>query len=166
MKEWIFSKSEWLTKSFSIYAVTILIIGAIGRVCGEDAKVYSSLYRLGSAGLSLETLVQLLISSGVYAGLSTFFFSENHLKGVSVRWKIAITMLTTLLVTIGFIVCFKWLPLEGEGVLLSWGGFIVSFLVCFFVAVALSTVKVKVETKKYDKLLKNYKEKRKEKEDE
>jgi hypothetical protein len=53
-----------------------------------------------------------------------------------------------------FVVIFKWLPNNN---LFSWLGFIFSTIFCFAVSFILTLLKMKLEGKRYDKLLANYK---------
>jgi len=160
MKKKILSNYQFASKVLTIYAITILIISTIARICGNEVSMYSSLYQLGSKGLAYETLLQLFASSTVITAISSFFFSEKYFKNYMMIWKVVGMMITILAVMIGFIYVFKWLPFDSStAAILSWGCFLVAFLGCFGTGILLSVIKMKLEEKKYDELLQGYKNK-------
>lgn len=145
-----------------IYAVTVLIISIIAKICGDEVYMYSSLYQLGSKGLAYETLMQLLASSIVLTVISSFFLSESYFKNWMLLWRIVGMMFMILVVMVGFIYVFKWLPFDSSTAsILAWGSFLIAFLGCFGGATLLSVIKMKLEEKKYDGLLQDYKSKQK-----
>ncbi len=160
MKKKILSNYQFASKVLTIYAITVLIISTIAKICGDEVSMYSSLYQLGSKGLAYETLLQLFASSLMITAISSFFFSEKHLKNHMMIWKVIGMMITLLVVMIGFIYVFKWLPFDSStAALLSWGCFLIAFLGCFGGGILLSVIKMKLEEKKYDELLQGYKNK-------
>ena len=160
MKKSMLSTYQFASKVLTIYAITILIISTIARICGDEVSIYSSLYQMGSKGLAYETLLQVFASSLVITVINTFFFSEKHFKNQMMIWKVVGMMITILVVMIGFIYLFKWLPFGSSTVaLLAWGYFLVAFLGCFGGSIFLSVIKMKLEEKKYDELLQSYKSK-------
>lgn len=160
MKKKILFNYQFASKVMAIYAVTVLIISIIAKICGDEVYMYSSLYQLGSKGLAYETLMQLLASSIVLTMISSFFVSEKYLKNWMMLWRIVGMMLSILVVMIGFIYFFKWLPFDpSTASILAWGSFLIAFLGCFGGATLLSVIKIKLEEKKYDGLLQDYKNK-------
>ena len=158
MKKRMLSTYQFASKVLTIYAITILIVSTIARICGDEVSMYSSLYQMGSKGLAYETLLQLFASSLMITAINTFFFSEKYFQNQMMIWKVVGMMITILVVMIGFIYIFKWLPFDSSTVaLLSWGCFLVAFLGCFGGGILLSVIKMKLEEKKYDELLQGYK---------
>lgn len=158
MKKRMLSTYQFASKVLTIYAITILIVSTIAGICGDEVSMYSSLYQMGSKGLAYETLLQLFVSSLMITAINTFFFSEKHFKNQMMIWKMVGMMITILVIMIGFIYIFKWLPFDSStAALLSWGCFLVAFLGCFGGSILLSVIKMKLEEKKYDELLQDYK---------
>lgn len=158
MKKRMLSTYQFASKVLTIYAITILIVSTIAGICGDEVSMYSSLYQMGSKGLAYETLLQLFGSSLMITAINTFFFSEKHFKNQMMIWKMVGMMITILVIMIGFIYIFKWLPFDSStAALLSWGCFLVAFLGCFGGSILLSVIKMKLEEKKYDELLQDYK---------
>ncbi|MDF2952043.1 MAG: hypothetical protein K0S18_1626 [Anaerocolumna sp.] len=150
------SKFNFLTEVLTIFSVTILFISIVGFICGEDAKQYSSLFQLGGEGIANKTVFQLLASSFIIAALKVFFFSDMVLKNKLVLWRTIWMLCAVVVVIICFVLIFKWFPINN---LPAWIGFFLSFVGFFTVSTILMILKTKLEGKKYDRLLQEYKNK-------
>lgn len=156
MRERILSKYNFISQVLVIFSITILFISIQGKIWGDEAIEYSSLFQLGSKGIAFSTIVQLLTSSIIIASLRTFFFSDKYLKNMMVLWRTVLMLLSVVLVIVGYVFLFGWFPFN---YMPAWIGFFLSFGGCFAISTILMVVKTNLEGKKYDKLLKEYKNK-------
>ncbi|WP_395019007.1 hypothetical protein [Robinsoniella peoriensis] len=85
--------------------------------------------------------------------------SAKIFQNVMMLWRTVIMVVLSVLVILIFVICFGWFPLDFWP---AWVGFFISFGLCFLGSTILMVIKTKLEQKKYDRLLKVYKEKKKE----
>ena len=68
--------------------------------------------------------------------------------------SLVLLLLATLLTFSVFAIVFKWFAIDDIG---AWLGFVLSTIICFSISLVLTLLKFKMERKKYDRLLTNYK---------
>jgi magnesium-transporting ATPase (P-type) len=156
MKDKVLFLYKLITEILIIFSVTIIFIVINGIFIGDLVKEYSSMFRLGSEGISSETVLQILLSSTVVSLINQIFFSEKILKKMMTLWKSIIMIISIILTIIIFIICFNWFPIN---MIEAWIGFLVSFGAFVLASMAIMIVKTKREAKKYDELLEKYKSK-------
>ena len=146
---------DYIRSVFVIFGATIGIMNIFCLVFGEGAKMYSSMFSLGSGGLSIATTAQFFLISGIIAALRYLFFSDRILKKLSLGLRIVLTYLSVFLAIVVFVVLFGWFPI---GQWQPWVG----FLLCFGFSVVISTLvairREKSENARMESALKRYKE--------
>ena len=156
MKNKLLDIYKFITQVLIIFSITILIVSLISIFLGDDVKEYSSMFSLGKDGIAFSTIFQILLSSFVIAAINQIFLSEKFLKNMLTVWKLSLMVSLIIIVIVVFVICFKWFPLN---LFEAWVGFFVSFGICFIISTTIMLTKTKIETKKYDELLENYKKK-------
>jgi len=149
--------TQILRNTAAIFTLSVLAISIACMIFARydpNLREISSLFALAPLGLSCNAILQIAGSSIILAVISTFLFSEQIFYRMRFLLRIVIFLLMTLIVFTLFAVIFKWLPLNEP---MSWLGFFVSTLVCFFISIGLTLVKLRLEGKKYSKLLESYK---------
>ena len=149
--------TQILRNTAAIFTLTVLVISVAGMILTRfdpDLRETSSLFALAPLGLTYNIILQIAGGSVILAIISTFLFSEQFFYEMRFLPRIVIFLLMTLIVFTLFAVIFKWLPLNEP---MSWLGFFVSTLVCFFISIGSTLVKLRLEGKKYSKLLESYK---------
>jgi magnesium-transporting ATPase (P-type) len=135
---------DYLAEMMLIFGITLLIITVICCLLGEEAKEYSTMFALGSKGVSANTILQFLLSSACITGLRFLFFSDRIFKKMSIA-KRTIIMLLSVIVLIGvFAYIFDWFPVTN---LKCWLSFFVCFGICFIVSVVISYLKENMDNK-------------------
>lgn len=144
---------SFIKDTMYIFAIDILVLTLMVFLFGESAKGVSTMFRLGSEGLALETIMQYFFSAAVIAGWKSLFFSGKIFKNMMILWR-TIGMLFAIMVSmVCFIAVCGWFPISNvEG----WIGFIVSFVICVCVSVGCMILKTHIQSCKYEKLLKKY----------
>jgi hypothetical protein len=138
---------------FSLAILAMTIAGMLIGLFGQEMSDVSTLFALGS-GLPYSTILQIAGFALIIAFFSVLLFSE-HLQ-IKVRFLIRglLLLLVTLITTSILAIVFNWFP---PGSTQAWIGFVFCTIFCFTISFALTLVKIKLEGKKYSKLLADYK---------
>lgn len=144
---------NYISQVFATFGIIIVIFVIFSLIIGDGAKVYSSLFSLGSEGLGIGTILQLLSLSTVITILRNIFLTDGVIKNMPMIARNISFFAITTAACAGYIVLFKWFPLDD---VLAWIGFLVSFAVCSVVAVGVSKLKEKAEDKKMERALEKY----------
>ena len=147
-----------ILKEFStIFTMIILSISFSGNfIFFLDREILnmSTIFTLGSAGLPYTTIAQSALFAIIMAFVSRFLFSEFFAIKISFLWRYIIFFLITLFTTSIFAIIFNWFPVYN---LYAWLYFIAFFLLFFGIAIGFSFLFLRLENKKYNKLLENFK---------
>lgn len=129
------------------FGISMVIIMFFCGLFGDDAKEMSSMFRLGSGGLALETMLQYLGIAVILEIIRSFFFSDRFIKNASNTFRSAGMVFTILLVVAVFIAVFDWFPVDKA---LPWVLFFVSFFSCFIIGLWVSGIQEKAENKRME----------------
>lgn len=145
---------DFFGQVFFIFGVTVTCLGLFVLVFGEDAKDISSIFALGSKGLSIATLGQYFLMSVFLISIRFLLFTDYIIKGWSIR-KRTISMFVIIVIMIGvFAHLFGWFPV---GQLLPWVMFLVCFFLCAVASVMLSSQKERRENERLQEALEKMK---------
>lgn len=145
----------FFSQLFVMFFVSILSLSLIGLVVGGGAKEYSSLFSLGSDGISFVSIFQMLFYSILISLLKILLFSETIFKKMMARWRAVLLVLGSFLLAVIFIFSFHWFPYNYYP---AWIGFFASFTAGFLVSLAVMLIKGRMDNRKYEDLLSRYKE--------
>lgn len=149
------SKYGFVAQTLILFAVNILMLMLLAHFVGDGARTISPLYRMGSGGLATATMLQFLLSSAVIIALKNFIYSERYFKKLMTLWRTVIMLFGVLVISILFILIFHWFPLDAG---FAWAGFFICFGGSFIAASLFMIVKTKLESRRYDELLSDYKD--------
>ena len=107
---------NYVRQVFAIYGIIVMVFLVFCTLIGEGAREYSSLYALGSKGLTIQTLSQLLILSFIISIFQIIFLTDKWIKSITMAL---------------FATVFSWFPV---GNIRAWIG----FLICFIFSTAIS----------------------------
>lgn len=136
---------EYLSQALMTFGFTIAIFIPLTLLLGNIAQEESSLFSLGSQGLSASSLSQLFLLSICVTLLRFLFFTEKIIRKASLVSRTVAMISSTVILIILFVVVFRWFP---ASLPIAWLSFGVSFLVCFVLSWLLSSYKEKLENKK------------------
>ena len=146
---------SFLSKVFMIFGITMLILNIFVCLFGEDAKNVSTIFSLGSDGLSIKTIFQFLLAVFVLVTVETIFMTEAVIKKMNIGLRTALTFLCIFAATVLFVVLFGWFPVDKA---IPW----ILFIVCFALSAAISTfisvLSEKQENQKLEEALRKFKE--------
>ena len=129
------------------FGFSMIVLVFFCKVFGEDGKEISTMFRLGSSGIALETMMEYLVVIILIEILRTLFFSDKVLKGRSVTVRVAGMLISVILLVAVFITIFGWFPVN---MLLPWVMFFICFGICFGLGLGVSSFKEKLENKKME----------------
>lgn len=158
MREDKISIYNFVTKVLVIFCVMVFFQTVVGYLIGNEVKIYSTMYQLGREGIAYETLLQYFLSAIITTCLNIFFFSDKILVNISAFWRTVIMLIIQLIIVIGFIYCFNWFPVDN---LLAWGTFLVIFAGSVVISLLVMELKSRSDSRKYDNLLMDYKNRQK-----
>jgi len=146
--------AQRFTVIFSLAIIAITIAGMLIGLNGQDMRDVSTLFTFNS-GLQYSTIIQIAGFSLIIALFSLLLFSEHMQTKIRFLSRGFLLLLATLVTTSIFAIIFNWFPQDN---IQDWIGFVLCTIVCFAVCFALTLLKLKLEGKKYAKLLAGYKE--------
>lgn len=144
----------FFSQLFVTFFVSILSLSLIGLAVGDGAKEYSTLFSLGSNGISFASIFQMLFYSILLSLLKNLIFSETVIKKMMAKWRAVLLVLGSFLLAVIFIFSFHWFPYNYYP---AWIGFFASFTVGFLISLAIMLIKSQMDNRKYEDLLIRYK---------
>jgi len=142
---------------FVIFGMSIIGLTVNGWLYSRDFFGYfTEGFAMGRDGLPYESIAQFLGLSVVMALLVTLLTEDIVLKKVMLLWRIALLLVLCIISCITFAAVFGWFPTDYWQ---PWAVFIALFTVLFLIGFSGMYVKTKVEDKKYEELLSDYKRK-------
>ena len=149
-KKTIFS---YFGQAFATFGIIVLIFVAFSLLLGEGTGDYSSLFALGSKGLSLSTLIQLLLLAIALTVIQIAFLTDIWIANMTMSLRKILFFLTILAVLILMIVVFKWFPVDDP---IAWIGFFVCFVVSMTVSIIFTKLREKEENNRMQEALEKY----------
>ncbi len=139
---------------FLIFGFSILCLNIFCMLFGESASPFSTIFELGTAGLTIVTMLQFFLLSVIIVSLKFLFFTDILMKNISVKLRTAGMFGTVILVLVLFIFLCGWFPVD---MWLPW----VLFFICFggsaAVSMVLSILKERTENKEMAEALERLK---------
>lgn len=146
---------DYFTQIMVIWSVSTLSICLFCFLFGEAAYGYSSIFSLGSAGISIATLMQFLVLAVIITSLKFLFFTDILIKKMSIVIR-SIMMFTCIILSVFFFAAaFQWFPVHQ---LKPWLMFFLCFSVCAAVSVLISVIREKNDNQKMKEALERLKE--------
>jgi len=103
---------------------------------------------------SKSVIFQVAGFSFILAIFIILIISDRYIKNMRFWLRLILLFISAIIIFSTFAVIFKWFPVND---LLAWLGFLVSAFICFVFSLGLTFIKFKIEQKKYNTLLENYK---------
>ena len=148
---------EFLQLVTTVFTYAVLAMSILGWLIGDTAQEITTVFIIGNEGLSHQTIFALILFSAINSGLALLI--SRVFKNLMLLWQLIITMFVCLVTTGVLLISFRWLPLDSWT---SWVEFAVGFVGLFIIASAILIIKTKLEDRRYEKLLSEYKVKQKE----
>lgn len=148
------SMLEFLRNIIEIFGISIISISLFVIIFGNNAKEISSMFKLGSNGIAIETLMQFLLLSIILTILKYVLFTDRIIKRLSITARF-ISMIVCIIVIVGILTAiFSWFPVNK---VIPWILFLISFAICTIISILVSKAKEKNENEKLQKALEKLK---------
>lgn len=141
-----------------IFIPSILGITIAGMLVGNPEAMYGGLLGL-AGGLAFESILQIFFWSCVLSALSVVLTSDIWFVKIRLLWRVIVMLLLSIAATALFAFVFHWFPTD---LWEAWAGFLISFSLTFGTGLFIMVAKTKIEDKRYNKLLTDYKSKKEE----
>ena len=147
---------DYLAQVMILFGFTMLVLNIFCPVVGNAAKDVSSIFALGSQGISVGIALQFLCVSVLITAVRFVFFTDVIVKRMPI-WLRTVCMLSFVIMIIAaFIILFHWFPVN---MWKPWAMFFVCFGLSFLGSFFVVTIKEKVENKRMEEALRRLKEK-------
>ncbi len=139
---------------FATYGVIVTIFILFSLLIGEGTGDYSPLFRLGREGLSLNTLLELLLLAAVVTTAQILFLTDWWIKNMPILWRNVLFFLTVMATIVLLIVLFRWFPLCD---VTAWIGFLLSYVFCMIGGILIFRLRERAENKRMQNALEKFK---------
>ena len=146
---------DYLSQVFMIFGITILVLNIFCLIFGELAKEFSSIFALGSGGLSVETMLQFLLAIAITITFRFVFMTDLIIKKMPLLARIIVLFAAAFLNIMVFVIVCGWFPVNN---LLAWIMFLISFAVSCTASTLVSILWEKTENKRLAEALEKLKE--------
>lgn len=141
---------EYISQLFTTFGIIVVIFIVINHFIGDEARSVSTLFSLGSGGLSSAMLVQLLLLAVIITVAQNVFLSDILIKNMALILRNILFFVTVMAAIAVFVILFGWFPINEAG---AWIGFLVSFAVCTTVSAVFMRLEERAENKKMQEAL-------------
>ena len=141
---------EYIAQLFTTYGIMVVIFIVINLIIGDNARSVSTLFALGSDGLSAAMLLELLLLAFIITAAQNIFLSDILIKDMALIVRNILFFLTIMIAITVFVIIFGWFPINEVG---AWIGFIISFAVCTAVSAVFMRLEERAENKKMQEAL-------------
>lgn len=146
---------DYLSQVFMIFGITILLLNIFCLIFGEIAKDVSTIFALGSKGLSVETMLQFLLAIAITIIFRAVFMTDLIIKKMPLPARIIVLFAAAFLNIVVFVIVCGWFSVNN---LLAWIMFIISFAVSCTVSTLISILLERTENKRLAEALDKLKE--------
>ena len=141
---------EYIAQFFTTYGIMVVIFIVINLFIGDNARSVSTLFAIGSDGLSSAMLLELLLLAFIITAAQNIFLSDILIKDMALIVRNILFFLTIMIAITVFVIIFGWFPINEVG---AWIGFIISFAVCTAVSAVFMRLEERAENKKMQEAL-------------
>ena len=146
---------DYLTQVFMIFGIAVLTLNIFCLLFGDSAREISSIFTLGSAGLSVTTMLQFLLAIGITILFRFIFMTDILIKKMPLAARIIAMFAAAFLNIVVFVILCGWFPVDN---LTAWIMFLISFAISCAASTAVSLLKEKMENRKLAEALNRLKE--------
>ncbi|MCH5325548.1 MAG: hypothetical protein J1E39_10110 [Eubacterium sp.] len=146
---------DYLSQGFMIFGIAVLTLNIFCLLFGDSAQEISTIFTLGSAGLSVTTMLQFLLAIGITILFRFIFMTDILIKKMPLAVRVITMFAAAFLNIMVFVILCGWFPIDN---LTAWIMFLISFAISCAVSTAVSLFKEKTENRKLAEALNKLKE--------
>ncbi len=149
--------SDYITNVLRNLGLAALALSAFVSLFGEQAKDITPLAALGSAGITVRVMLQMLLANLIAVALARLFLSETVIKDMKPGLRVILATGSAFLTVLVCILAFGWIPLHEKGGIAGFICFVCCFLICFVSRAVLFLRREKQENQRLADALDRYK---------
>lgn len=135
---------DYAAQTLIIFGLMVVFLSVCSCLAGDEGSAVSSLFRLGSRGMSMSSLAQMFALSILTTLVRAIFLSDRIFRKMPSTARILAMIICCIAVIVVFVILFDWFPSDK---ILPWLLFALSFGVCFTFSFVLTLSKQKRENK-------------------
>lgn len=147
---------DYLMQVMVEFGFSLLVLNIFCIVFGDAAQDFSSMFSLGSKGISVDTVFQYLAVSGLITGVRFLFFTDIIIKNMTISLRTICMLSIVILIIAVFVSVFGWFPVNMAK---PWIMFFICFGISFIASYFVMKLKEKTENKKLNDALDRLKKK-------
>ena len=146
--------SRFFTIIFTMSILAMVLAGLLVARYTPEAHEISTLFALKGMGLPYSAILQIAGLALILAVFCVLITSDRFLVKMRFLLRFFLFLLATFFTASIFAIIFKWFPVDNA---LAWIGFALSNIICFAIASGITLLNFRLQNKKYNKLLTNFK---------
>ena len=146
---------DYLSQIFVGFGITVAILEIMSILFGDLLVDHSTMFSLGSEGISAATAFQFFGAIILIVTLRFIFMTDIVIKELTLTARMVMFFIGAFAVTVVFIFIFGWFPVDNP---LAWIMFIVSITIKSVVSTIVSSAAEKQENKQLEEALRKIKE--------
>ena len=147
---------QQITTTFALAIITASIAGwVMGDATGMGNEGF---FRLGSAGMAYQSIAQMFGLTTVLSILIVLLTDDRFFKKVMLLWRIVLLLFLCTVTSAAFALTFRWIPHDSWE---AWTAFLGAFIGSFLLGFLAALIKTKIDDRRYERQLSNYKMKQK-----
>lgn len=146
----------YIAQLLATFGAMVVIFIVFGICIGNSTEGYSSLFELGSRGLTTDTLLQLLLLAVLVTVAQVIFLTDVLIGDLNMIARNLLFITSVFISIVTFAAVFGWFPVND---IKAWIGFVISFSVSMTVSLFITRSVEKSENKKMQEALDRYMEK-------
>ena len=143
----------YIRQAFATYGLIVLAFIIMSIVLGEKTKGYAALFSMGSEGMSIPILLQLLLLAVIITLAQVAFLTDTWIMNMSIVLRNMLFFVSVLIVIVFMIMSFDWFPVKD---ITAWLGFIISYALSMIISALVTRVKERAENLKMQEALDRY----------
>ncbi len=141
---------DYIAQVFLTFGITIGILNIFCLLFGDSAKEISTIFSLGSDGLSIRTTFQFFLASLCIVIAKFIFFTDVFIKKMSIAMRTVCMVSAVLIVLAVFIRICGWFPVN---MWQPWLMFFLCFGISFAISMGVTIFKERMENRKMEEAL-------------
>jgi len=150
--------TRFFTIIFTMSVPAMVVAGLLIARYVPEACELSTLFALKGMGFPYSSILQLMGLDFILAVLCMLITTDRFLVKMRFLLRFFLLLLATFFTTAIFALTFKWFPVDNVW---AWIGFVLSSIICYLIASGITWLSFKLQNKKYNRLLQNFKEQQK-----
>ena len=143
----------YIRQAFATYGIIVLAFIIMSIVIGEKTKGYAALFSMGSEGMSMPILLELLLLAVIITLAQVAFLTDTWIMNMSMVTRNILFFVSVLIVIVLMILAFDWFPVREMN---AWIGFIISYALSMIISSLVTRLKERAENSKMQEALDKY----------